>query len=115
MGDFADKQNKTGGSYSITYSKEFDTINSQLTFAGYRFSERDYMTMNQFVDLRYRGGNTDNSKEMYNIIFNKVFLSLRMNVYLNYSHQTFWNKASINNYSMTLSRNFDWERKRTSA
>ncbi|MFW0851999.1 fimbria/pilus outer membrane usher protein [Morganella morganii] len=112
MGDFADKQNKTGGSYSITYSKEFDSINSQLTFAGYRFSERDYMTMNQFVDLRYRGGNTDNSKEMYNIIFNKVFPSLRMNVYLNYSHQTFWNKASINNYSMTLSRNFDWGEKK---
>ncbi|MCP5821384.1 fimbria/pilus outer membrane usher protein, partial [Klebsiella pneumoniae] len=57
-------------------------------------------------------GNTDNSKEMYNIIFNKVFPSLRMNVYLNYSHQTFWNKASINNYSMTLSRNFDWGEKK---
>lgn len=112
LDNLADKQNKNGASYSITYSKEFDAINSQLTFAGYRFSERNYMTMNQFVEQRYRGDNTDNNKEMYNIIFNKVFPSLRMNAYLNYSHQTFWNKPSINNYSLTLSRSFDWADKR---
>ncbi|WP_142793374.1 fimbria/pilus outer membrane usher protein, partial [Klebsiella pneumoniae] len=47
-----DKQYR-GGSYRLSYSKRFEELDSQVTFAGYRFSERDFMSMNQYLDRRY--------------------------------------------------------------
>ncbi|MBS7549666.1 fimbria/pilus outer membrane usher protein, partial [Dietzia sp. Marseille-Q0999] len=40
------QQEKTlsGGSYRVSYSKTFDELDSQVTFAGYRFSQEDYMS-----------------------------------------------------------------------
>ena len=35
----------SGTSYRVSYSKTFDEYDSQVTFAGYRFSERDFMSM----------------------------------------------------------------------
>ncbi|MDE9571726.1 fimbria/pilus outer membrane usher protein, partial [Xenorhabdus bovienii] len=63
----------TGGSYRLSYSKRFDEYNSQVTFAGYRFSERDFMSMGQYIDRRYRNISSDSGKELYTIIFNKQF------------------------------------------
>ncbi len=97
----------SGKSYNITYSKQFDAINSQVTFAGYRFSERNYMDMNQFIDKRYNSGDVDNSKELYTIIFGTAFPEVNMNLYLNYSHQTYWNRDNTDQYNVTVSRNFD--------
>lgn len=34
-----------GKSWRLSYSKRFDNLDADVTFAGYRFSERDYMTM----------------------------------------------------------------------
>jgi outer membrane usher protein FimD/PapC len=36
-----------------------------VTFAGYRFSERNYLTMGEYLDMRYREGYVGNSKELY--------------------------------------------------
>lgn len=60
---------KTGkdGPGRLSYSKRFDEINSEVTFAGYRFSERNYLTMGEYLDMRYREGYVGNSKELYTI------------------------------------------------
>lgn len=36
---------RQGKSWRLSYSKRFDEYDSEVTFAGYRFSERDYMSM----------------------------------------------------------------------
>ncbi|MEX0633026.1 fimbria/pilus outer membrane usher protein [Serratia ureilytica] len=46
----------TGGSYRLSYSKNFDEYDSQVTFAGYRFSQEDFMSMGDYLDARYEGG-----------------------------------------------------------
>lgn len=107
MGRLDDNETLTGNSYNLTYSKQFDEINSQITFAGYRFSERNYMTMSQFIDRRYKGDTVDSGKELYTIIFGTAFPDYNANMYLNYSHQTYWNRASTNQYNFTLSNYFD--------
>ncbi|MTC34661.1 fimbria/pilus outer membrane usher protein [Providencia alcalifaciens] len=107
MGRLDDNETLTGNSYNLTYSKQFDEINSQITFAGYRFSERNYMSMSQFVDRRYKGDKVDSGKELYTIIFGTAFPDYNANMYLNYSHQTYWNRASTNQYNFTLSNYFD--------
>jgi outer membrane usher protein FimD/PapC len=44
---------KQGKSWRLSYSKRFDDMNADITFAGYRFSERNYMTMDQYLNARY--------------------------------------------------------------
>ena len=107
MGRTENNQILTGNSYNLTYSKQFDDINSQITFAGYRFSEKNYMSMSQFIDRRYNESTVDSGKELYTIIFGTAFPEYNTNMYLNYSHQTYWNRTSTDQYNLTVSNYFD--------
>lgn len=40
----------SGNSYRLNYSKRFESTNSQITFAGYKFSEKEFLTMPQYID-----------------------------------------------------------------
>jgi len=97
----------SGGSYRVSYSKTFDELDSQVTFAGYRFSEEDFMSMSEYLDARYYGSRVGNNKEMYTITFNKQFRDWGLSSYLNYSHQTYWDRPSNDRYNLTLSSYFD--------
>lgn len=97
-----------GGSYRINYSKRFEEIDSQIQFAGYRFSERDYMSMNDFIYAKnYNNGYRGGSKELYTLSLNKNFSNLDMSLYLNYSHQSFWSKETNEQYSLMISKYFN--------
>ncbi|WP_408673384.1 outer membrane usher protein [Xenorhabdus szentirmaii] len=97
----------TGGSYRLSYSKRFDEYNSQVTFAGYRFSERDFMNMDQYIDRRYRNTHSDSGKELYTIILNKQFTDIGLSAHFNYSHQTYWNRPTNDRYNISLSKYVD--------
>ncbi|MFT2793894.1 outer membrane usher protein [Serratia sp. T13T92] len=97
----------SGGSYRLSYSKNFDEYDSQVTFAGYRFSERDFMSMSDYLDAKYNGNRTGSGKEMYTITFNKNFREWGLSSYLNYSHETYWDRPVSDRYNLTLSRYFD--------
>jgi outer membrane usher protein FimD/PapC len=97
----------SGGSYRLSYSKSFDEYDSQIAFAGYRFSEQDFMSMSEYLDARDYGQRTRNGKEMYTITFNKQFREWGLSSYLNYSHQTYWDRPANDRYSLSLSRYFD--------
>ncbi|EKS6740494.1 outer membrane usher protein [Enterobacter ludwigii] len=97
----------SGGSYRVSYSKNFDEYDSQVTFAGYRFSERNFMSMSEFLDAKYYDNRSGGGKEMYTITFNKHFRDWGMSTYLNYSHETFWDRPASDRYNLTLSRYFD--------
>ncbi|QEW32610.1 outer membrane usher protein [Erwinia billingiae] len=97
-----------GDSYRLSYSKRFEEYDSQVTFAGYRFSERNFMTLSQYLTARTNGGVIGgNSKEMYTISLNKQFRDLNLNAYLNYGHQTYWGGGESDNWNASLSNTFD--------
>ncbi|WP_455884041.1 fimbria/pilus outer membrane usher protein, partial [Serratia proteamaculans] len=100
-------QTLSGGSYRLQYSKRFDETDSQVTFAGYRFSEQDFMSMSEYLDAGTSGRRSGSSKERYNITFNQQFRDLGLSAYLNYSHQTYWDRPANDRFTLTLSRNFD--------
>jgi outer membrane usher protein PapC len=102
-----DKSMLNGGSYRVNYSKNFQESGSQVTFAGYRFSERNFMSMAEYLDARYRGSDVGGNKEMYTISFNQQFRSLGLSAYLNYSHQTYWDRSANDRYNLSLARYFD--------
>ncbi|HHH0240918.1 TPA: outer membrane usher protein [Yersinia enterocolitica] len=97
----------SGGSYRVNYSKNFQETGSQVTFAGYRFSERNFMSMSEYLDARYRNNDVSGNKEMYTISFNQQFQDLGLSAYLNYSHQTYWDRSANDRYNLALSRYFD--------
>lgn len=100
---------KQGGSYRVSYSKHFDATNSQVTFAGYRFSERNFMSMSQYLDARdHSSTSSGNGKELYTINFNQQLNNLNMTVALNYSHQTYWDRPASDTWNLTASRYFDF-------
>lgn len=95
-----------GNSYRLSYSKRFEDYDSQVTFAGYRFSERNFMSMSEYLDARNYGTRRQSSKEMYTVTFNKQFIDLGLSAFLNYSHQTYWNDSANDNYNLSLARYF---------
>ncbi|ATM75321.1 PapC/FimD family outer membrane usher protein [Serratia fonticola] len=97
----------SGNSYRLSYSKRFDTYNSQISFAGYRFSQEGFMSMSEYLDARTTGIRQSNSKEMYTLSYNQQFTDLGLSAYVNYYHQTYWNQPDNDRYSLSLARNFD--------
>lgn len=99
---------RQGGSYRLSYSKRFDEYDSQVTFAGYRFSEREFMSMTQYLDARYHSATSvGNGKELYTITVNKQFRDVNMSAYLNYSHQTYWDRGASETWNGSVSTYFD--------
>lgn len=97
----------SGGSYRLNYSKRFDDYDSQVTFASYRFSQRNFMSMGEYLDALTFGTRVNSNKEMYTITFNQQFRDMRLSAFLNYNHQTYWDRPAKDRYTLTLSRYFD--------
>ncbi|WP_236310209.1 outer membrane usher protein [Pseudomonas gessardii] len=97
----------TGKSYRISYSKRFDEYDSQVTFAGYRFSEENYMSMNEFIEARRGDQPLNRSKNMYTTTVSKQFRDADLSVYFNYNHQTYWDSRPSDRFSLSMSRYFD--------
>lgn len=103
-----ERETTQGSSYRFSYSKRFDEYDSQVTFAGYRFSERGFMTMSQYLNARYHNVPTSGkSKELYTISLNKEFREENLSAYLNYSHQTYWDRPANDTWSASLTTYFD--------
>lgn len=102
------KSTLDGNSFRASYSKDFDELNSRVTFAGYRFSEENFMTMSEYLDANdsnmVRSGN---DKEMYTATYNQNFRDIGVSVYLNYTRHTYWDREEQTNYNVMLSHYFN--------
>lgn len=107
MARFKQDKDREGRSWRLSYSKRFTEISSEVTFAGYRFSERNFLTMGEYLDIRYRDGVMGNSKELYTLQVNKSFEDLGLSANISWSHQTYWNRPATDRYSVSLSKYFD--------
>lgn len=110
----ATSSSQMGHAFSLNWSKYFNSIDSQISFAGYRFSEKTYMSMAQYLyalnlDSRYR-----NEKERYTITLSKNFATREsspllsgLSTYVTYTRQTYWNEAEQDRYGISLNKYFD--------
>lgn len=99
---------QSGYSYRFNYAKTFDKTGSSIAFAGYRFSEKTFMSMNRFLDLKngYTGSYAE--KQSYVLTLNQAIHPLNMSLMLSMSHQNYWNTGSNNNYTLTLNKPFSF-------
>ncbi|MGV3344688.1 fimbria/pilus outer membrane usher protein [Enterobacteriaceae bacterium LUAb1] len=95
-----------GNAYRLSYSKRFDTYNSQVTFAGQWVADKDFMNMSEYLEAQSARVRQYNSKEMYTISYNQEFPGIGLNAYIDYSHQAYWNRPDNDRYSLSLSRFF---------
>lgn len=98
---------KNGNAYRLSYSKNFDQYDSQISFAGYRFSEQDFLSPTEFISARDDAELNDKNKKMYTISFNKNFREKGISLYANYFHQSYWNREASHRYDLTASRYFN--------
>ncbi|WP_312055630.1 outer membrane usher protein [Pantoea brenneri] len=104
-------EKKQGGSYRLSYSKRFEKIDGQVTFAGYRFAEKDFMSMSDYLETRFDdrswGMTRGRQKELYTITMSKALRDYKMSLFGNYSHRTYWDRPDQDRYSVTLSQYLD--------
>ncbi|GAB1437386.1 fimbrial biogenesis outer membrane usher protein [Providencia sp.] len=96
----------SGNSYRLNYSKRFESTNSQVTFAGYKFSEKEFLTMPQYIDAANGVLDFRRDKNVYTASFNQYISPLDVTLYFNASHHQFWNSESTTNFGMSLSKLF---------
>ncbi|EFY5236024.1 fimbria/pilus outer membrane usher protein [Shigella flexneri] len=98
-----------GKSWRLSYSKRFDDINADVTFAGYRFAERNFMSMQEYLNVRNHGLFNDRQKERYQVNVNKRFddIGIPFSLGLNYEHQTYWDRGDTERYGVNLGTWFD--------
>lgn len=96
-----------GSSLRLNYAKRFDEYDSEINFAGYRFSQRQFMSMDDFINVRDRDGIQRNSKTAYTVLASKSFRDLGFSTHLSYTHEDYWDRSSAENLSAYLSRYFD--------
>lgn len=102
---------ESGKSYRVNYSKTFDDTHSTISFAGYRFSERNFMTMSQYQAARAQPDNADAArqaaKQQYSLSVSQQIPDTRLGIYADYSHQSYWNQPTSERVSLNLSSSFD--------
>lgn len=96
----------SGASYRLSYSKSFDEYDTQVSFAGYRFSEKNYLSMSEYLNASEYGGPIGSSKALYTATFNKRFQDAELSVYLNYSNQSYWDRPDSERWSLSMARYF---------
>ncbi|EAB9748576.1 TPA: outer membrane usher protein [Salmonella enterica subsp. enterica serovar Ball] len=98
-----------GNSFRASFSKDFDDLDSRLTFAGYRFSEDNFITMDEFIDADRESGSgrSGHDKAMYTLTYSQNFVNINVNAYINLTHRSYWNRASEDSYNLSVSHFFD--------
>jgi outer membrane usher protein PapC len=102
---FDHQDTRQGKSWRLSYSKFFDEIDTDVTFAGYRFSEKDFLSMQEYLDARHRDGTEGRQKERYQIYVNKRFESFSLG--LNYERQTYWDQGDTEQFGGTIGSYFN--------
>ena len=97
----------SGASYRLSYSKRFEEYDSQVTFAGYRFSEKSYVSMTEYLNARRYGRPLESSKSLYTVTFNKHFRDAGLSAYLTYTDQSFWGRPNSQRWNLSLARSFN--------
>ncbi|MGU6965753.1 fimbrial outer membrane usher protein StdB [Salmonella enterica subsp. enterica serovar Poona] len=100
-------QNQSGYSYRINYAKTFDKTGSTLAFVGYRFSDRHYLSLPEYLQRRSaESGDFWHEKQSYTITYSQSIPQLNMSAALSVSRLNYWNAASNNNYMLSLNKSF---------
>lgn len=93
-----------GHSYRLNYAKRFDSLDADIRFFGYRFSDRKFVSLNEFTNTTNGVIQRDN-KQSYSLITAKQFDNF--STYFSYTNDTYWNAESAKRFDLSMSTRFD--------
>jgi len=108
-----------GQTYNLNWSKSIESLNTDITFAAFRYSTEDYFTLNEYVrGLAEKGPNIGRTKGSFALSVNQRLGEDLGHLYANVSQRNFWdidkverqyqfgysNSWDIINYSVSANR-----------
>ncbi|ESG70843.1 fimbria/pilus outer membrane usher protein, partial [Salmonella enterica] len=101
-------KHQTGYSYRVNYTKTFDSTGSTLAFVGYRFSDRHFISLQEYLDrIAINGGRFQDEKQSYTVSWNQYIHAIGTGLSLSVSRLSYWNAADNNNWTLSLSKTTD--------
>lgn len=104
-----DNQSLVGHSWRLNYAKRFSELNTDIRFFGYRFSDRNFVSLNKFTNSN-NGRPQYDSKQRYSAVAAKQFE--HFSTYLSYTHDAYWNAKSTQRLDLSTSTLFDLDKLR---
>ena len=99
-----------GKSYRINYAKDMPSIDGQLTLTGYRFADRTFNSLSNFVEQNYNAENsldTNKDKHVFSISYAQQLRAINSSANITASRKTYWNGKQNNYFSISLNKFFD--------
>lgn len=104
---FAQDETLHGNAWRLSYAKRFAETDSQFTFAGYRFADRHFMTMPDYLTSVLQGVTDNRNKQRYTLSFYQRLAPWHLGIWLNYSYQAGWDHSSRERYDVTFSHDLN--------
>lgn len=99
------EEEKRGESYRFNYAKKLGE-HTNISLVGYRFSSRDYRSIDNYVSIKTqgRGGRLELEKNRLTASVSQVIPVIDSNVYFSVTKGSYWNQKSISNYNIGISK-----------
>ncbi|EJD6475619.1 fimbrial biogenesis outer membrane usher protein [Providencia rettgeri] len=101
---------ETGKSYRINYAKNLPSIDGQLTLTGYRFADRTFNSLSNFVEKNFSDnsqGELDKDKHIFSLSYAQQLHFMNASANITASRKTYWNGKQNNYFSIGLNKFFD--------
>lgn len=99
----------SGTSYSINYSKDFETINSTLSLASYRYSQQNYMGMNEFLSTTndyFHDWSDQHEKNSFTASISTAIPVVGGSSYISIDKSTYYDRPDSSRYNISFSKAF---------
>lgn len=107
--NLADTKTQKGKSYRINYAKDVPSINGQITLTGYRFADRDFNSLLNFIAQKESENYAiDNYKDKHvvSLSYSQQLPSIDASASITGSQRTYWNGGHNNYISVALNKYF---------
>ncbi|MCX9116449.1 fimbria/pilus outer membrane usher protein [Providencia rettgeri] len=101
---------ETGKSYRINYAKNLPSIDGQLTLTGYRFADRTFNSLSNFVEKNFSDNSQDEldkDKHVFSLSYAQQLHFMNASANITASRKTYWNGKQNNYFSIGLNKFFD--------
>lgn len=99
-----------GKSYRINYAKDLPSFNGQLTLTGYRFADRTFNSLSNFVEQNFvdrQNIDTNKDKHVFSLSYAQQLPGINASANITASRKTYWNGKQNNYFSVGLNKFFD--------
>ncbi|EPL9568998.1 fimbria/pilus outer membrane usher protein [Providencia rettgeri] len=99
-----------GKSYRINYAKDLPSIDGQLTLTGYRFADKTFNSLSNFVEQNFADKqdiDMNKDKHVFSLSYAQQLRVINASANITASRKTYWNGKQNNYFSVGLNKFFD--------